>query len=78
MRTRPLACAVTFVCALTAVHRARAQSASTGPSDAELQKQTQNPVSNLISVPFQNNTNFPIGPYGRVQNIMNIQPVIPG
>ena len=28
----------------------------------ELAKETQNPVANLISVPFQNNFNFGIGP----------------
>ncbi len=43
----------------------------------ELQKKSQNPVSNLISVPFQNNINFPIGAFGRVQDVLNIQPVIP-
>jgi hypothetical protein len=48
-----------------------------GQDAAELQKQTQNPVSSLISVPFQNNINFPVGSYSRVQNILNIQPVIP-
>ena len=48
-----------------------------GPSTEELQKQTQNPVANLISVPFQNNTNFPVGHYSRVQDVLNIQPVIP-
>ena len=42
-----------------------------------LAKASQNPVANLISVPFQNNTNFPIGSYDRVQNVLNIQPVIP-
>ena len=42
-----------------------------------LQKATQNPVANLISVPLQNNTNFDIGPFNRTQNILNIQPVIP-
>jgi hypothetical protein len=47
------------------------------PSTSELQKQTQNPVSNLISVPFQNNVNFPVGQYSRVQDVLNIQPVIP-
>ncbi len=52
--------------------------AQTGaPSTEDLQKETQNPVSNLISVPFQNNTNFPIGPFSREQNILNIQPVVP-
>jgi hypothetical protein len=42
-----------------------------------LQKATQNPVANLISVPIQNNDNFGIGPYNRTQNVLNIQPVIP-
>lgn len=44
---------------------------------SDLAKQTQNPVSNLISVPFQNNTNFGVGPRDRTQNVLNIQPVIP-
>ncbi len=38
---------------------------------------TQNPVSDLISVPFQNNTSFGIGPNDRTQNVLNIQPVVP-
>jgi hypothetical protein len=42
-----------------------------------LQKATQNPVANLISVPLQNNTNFGYGPYNRDQDVLNIQPVIP-
>ena len=42
-----------------------------------LQKATQNPVANLISVPLQNNTNFSYGPYNRTQDVLNIQPVIP-
>ena len=48
-----------------------------GPSTEDLQKETQNPVASLISVPFQNNTNFPIGTASRVQDVLNIQPVIP-
>jgi hypothetical protein len=49
----------------------------TGPNDEELRKQAQNPIASLISVPFQNNTNFPVGRYSRVQNVLNVQPVIP-
>lgn len=45
--------------------------------EEDLAKQTQNPVADLISVPFQNNTNFNLGPNNRTQNILNIQPVIP-
>lgn len=43
----------------------------------ELQRATQNPVADLISLPFQNNTNFHTGPKGKTQNVLNIQPVIP-
>lgn len=43
----------------------------------DLQKASQNPVANMISVPLQNNTNFAIGPFNRTQNILNIQPVVP-
>jgi hypothetical protein len=46
-------------------------------SAEELAKLAQNPVGNLISLPFQNNTNFNYGPEKGTQNILNIQPVIP-
>ena len=46
-------------------------------STEELAKLAQNPVGNLISVPFQNNTNFDYGPLEKYQNILNIQPVYP-
>ena len=45
--------------------------------DADLEKQIQNPVASLISVPFQNNIDTGIGPFNRTRNILNIQPVIP-
>jgi hypothetical protein len=31
----------------------------------------------MISVPFQNNTHFDVGPLDKTQNILNIQPVYP-
>jgi hypothetical protein len=46
-------------------------------SAEDLAKIAQNPVANLISVPFQNNTNLNVGPQDRAQNVLNIQPVIP-
>jgi hypothetical protein len=49
-----------------------------GPQSAdELRKATQNPVASLISVPFQNNTAFGIGPFNRTQDVLEIEPVIP-
>jgi hypothetical protein len=44
---------------------------------AALAKAAQNPVADLISFPLQNNTNFGTGPYGRDQDVLNLQPVIP-
>ena len=44
---------------------------------ATLQNAVQNPVADLISFPLQDNTNLNIGPFGRNQNVLNIQPVIP-
>jgi hypothetical protein len=51
--------------------------ASAADDTAALAKATQNPVASLISVPFQNNSNFGVGPYNRTQDVLNIQPVIP-
>jgi hypothetical protein len=46
--------------------------------DAELVRQTQNPVADLITVPFQYNFNFSAGPKHNHQILLlNIQPVIP-
>ena len=43
----------------------------------ELAKESQNPVANLISVPFQWNMGFGVGPFNAYQSTLNIQPVIP-
>ena len=45
--------------------------------EAALAKATQNPLAAMYSLPLQNNTTFGYGPYSRVQNILNIQPVLP-
>ena len=44
---------------------------------AALAKATQNPVSAMYSLPFQNNTTYGVGPFDGTQNVLNIQPVIP-
>ena len=45
--------------------------------DEDLAKKSQNPIADLVSVPFQSNTNFNAGPFNRTQEVLNIQPVVP-
>lgn len=74
---------MSFAAACLAVAPAMAQSTTPAPDGAgtdgstALARAAQNPVAAMISVPFQNNTNFRVGPFGQTQNVLNIQPVIP-
>jgi hypothetical protein len=45
--------------------------------DEDLAKKSQNPIADLVSVPFQSNTNFNTGPFNHTQEVLNIQPVVP-
>jgi opacity protein-like surface antigen len=48
------------------------------PSEDEgLAQKSQNPIADMVSVPFQSNTNFNAGPFNRAQEVLNIQPVVP-
>ena len=44
---------------------------------ADQAKQSQNPIADLVSVPFQNNTNLNVGPERGTLNVLNVQPVVP-
>src|SRR4029077_13624353 len=48
-----------------------------GDEAAELSKKLNNPVSSLISVPFQSNWDFNLGDGNGQRYTLNIQPVIP-
>jgi hypothetical protein len=81
--------AVILLCSASA--RAQASAEATLPPETEkseaemsesekteaLAKKTQNPVADLITIPFQSNTNFGVGSGNAVQEVFNIQPVIP-
>src|SRR5271165_5468580 len=60
-----------------AVHLAPETAGASGDDATELAKKLQNPIGDLYSIPFQNNTNFNYGPNKGTQDILNIQPVIP-
>ena len=51
----------------------------TSPAAAEqsLSEKSQNPIGDLISVPFQNTTNFGVGTLDKSQNVLLFQPVAP-
>jgi len=70
-----------FVMLLFIGHAAKAQqqatSGQTQDDIAKLQKAVQNPVADLISLPFQNNFNFNTGSKDKTVHILNIQPIIP-
>jgi hypothetical protein len=55
---------------------ARAEEAAGGSGQA-LQEAAQNPIANLISVPFQNNFNFGAGENEKMIYVLNVQPVYP-
>jgi hypothetical protein len=70
--TSCLATALLFI-----VASADAQTAASHDDASELAKKTQDPTADLISVPIQFNYFADVGPFGRGQTVVNIQPVYP-
>jgi len=69
---------IVFLLAALSAQAAEPQQPSKQGPDEDLVKQTQNPVADLISVPFENNYNFGAGPkHNHMIYLLNIQPVIP-
>lgn len=67
-----------LVALLLAVTAVTASAAATADVSAdELAKIAQNPLANLVTVPFQYNGNFNVGPLKSSQDILNIEPIIP-
>ena len=70
-KIKSISIALTFFAAISLSTNGIAQ------STLEMAKASQNPVMNMYNFPFQNNTNYDVGPFGRNQNVLNIQPVLP-
>ncbi len=66
-----------FAKVLLADAAATENAADAADNSAELAKKLQNPIANLISVPFQYNADFGIGTKNATKSTLNIQPVIP-
>jgi hypothetical protein len=46
-------------------------------ADANLAKESQNPLSTVVSLPFESNTLFNVGPSEATANVVNMKPVYP-
>jgi hypothetical protein len=57
--------------------RARAQQKQDEEDSATLAKKLSNPISDLVSVPFQFNWQQKVGPLELSQFVLNVQPVVP-
>ena len=71
------ACTVSTFLGATACLLAATPLSAQESDAAALAKAAQNPIADMISLPFQNNTNFDVGPLEKTQDILNIQPVCP-
>lgn len=77
MMRRHVAPAGVMACLLLASAPVRAQQPPAPAESAELAKKLTNPVSDLVSVPFQLNWEQGVGPADQTRFILNLQPVMP-
>jgi hypothetical protein len=80
MILRPASSLITVTMTLAVVAIAAILAATTAAYAQQgeaLREAAQNPIADMISVPFQNDTNFDIGHTDNTQNVLNIQPVYP-
>ena len=78
IRTTAVVLAMFLACMTASGVRAQSTAEPGGqPSAQELAKQLANPVASLVSVPFQNNWDFRVGPAEDTRYLLNFQPVMP-
>jgi hypothetical protein len=46
-------------------------------NEDDIAKESENPIGNLTILPFENYTNFGVGPHEGTQNILEFEPVVP-
>ena len=46
-------------------------------NESDIAKESENPIGNLTVLPFENYTNFGVGPHDGAQNILEFEPVVP-
>jgi len=46
-------------------------------NESDIAKESENPIGNLTVLPFENYTNFQVGPNKGTQNILEFEPVVP-
>ena len=69
--------AIVVALSLPAESRGQQAAPPTAEESAELQKKLSNPISDLVSVPFQFNWEQGVGPNEQTRFILNVQPVMP-
>ena len=65
-----------LLCALLAATAPAAMADDAASGNASVHD-AQNPLANIISIPFQNNTYFSYGPERKTANLLVFEPVIP-